>query len=100
VSTQVAQAVVAGRVVAGGTAMEVTRRPGMVMVRLTCMPGHPAAACAQGGTGVILFPGPVPAAAGTWVLVVIEWLPSGSRDDAGPVVMPRDAVLDRAHVRR
>jgi hypothetical protein len=92
--------VISGRVLTGHAAQRVNRHRGTVLIWLTCMPGHPAATCGEGETAEVLFSDPVPVAAGERVSVVIEWLPSGARDDAGPVWMPCAAVLDRAHVSR
>ena len=97
-----ASRVVQGRVLPAGTAQAVSRRNGGTRVRiwLTVMPGHPAAAARPGRAVTIPFAESVDVQAGESVAVVIEWLPGGARDDAGPVWMPCATTLTCAHVRR
>lgn len=91
---------VQGRAFNGGVAQDVRRRDGMVRIVLTCMPGHPAGACAEGQTAEIALPEPVPVAAGERVAIVIEWAAGATPDYAGPVWMPVATILTAAHVRR
>ena len=96
---EIAPRVLEGRVLSGGVAMAVARSGDLVRVVLTVMAGHPAAGLAEGETGVIAFPSPVPVAAGERVGVVIRWA-SGGEEYAGAVWMPCGTVLRCAHIRR
>jgi hypothetical protein len=95
-----ASRVVQGRVLPAGIAQAVSRRNGAVRIWLTVMPGHPAAASRSGRVVTIPFAEPVEVQAGESAAVVIEWLPGGTRDDAGPVWMPCATTLTCAHIRR
>jgi hypothetical protein len=97
---EISPRVIQGRAFNGGVAQAVTRAPGLVRIILTVMPGHPAAGLAEGETGEIAFPEPVPVAALERVAIVIEWAGGNVTDYAGPVLLPVATVLRAAHVRR
>jgi hypothetical protein len=92
--------VIEGRVLHGGVAQDVTRRPGYVRVVLTVAATHPAATAPEGVTAVIACSEAVPVTAGTRVEVLIVWAGGGGMEYAGAVLMPCDTVLREAHVRR
>ncbi len=92
--------VLSGRVITAGVAQSVTRQDDLVMIGVTCMPGHPAARSGEGETAVICLPEPVAVKAGGWAGVLITLLPEGALPYAGPVQMPCDQVITTVHVRR
>ena len=90
---------VEGRVLHGGVAQDVTRRPGYVRIVLTVAASHPAATAPEGTTAEIAYSHAVPVAGGTVVDLFIVWAGAGM-DYAGPVLLPCDQVLVVAHIRR
>lgn len=97
--SEVAPRVISGRVVSDRVAMDTDRVPGLVRITLTVMPGHPVTASTEGETAVVVFPEPVPVAAGDRVAILIGYAAGGAEGYAGPVLMPCSTVLTCAHVR-
>jgi hypothetical protein len=96
--TGLAGRVLEGRVLPGSTAQAVTRAGGLVVIVLTLLPGHPAAALTEGQAAEIAFPEPVPVTAGERAAVILEYA-TGARECAGPVLIQVTGVLRHAGVR-